>query len=114
VHALGALRASIVDMDSWYCDRDVTRYITPNKHYSLSCTKFSNPETIMLGKKNVLMQTYSQGMINVQMFHNGMWHDATLKIVWYMPDAGAHLFSVKAAAKNGYSTTLNEKSYSQR
>jgi len=26
-----------------------------------------------------------------------------------MPDAGTHLFSVKAAAQNGYSTTLNEK-----
>ena len=26
-----------------------------------------------------------------------------------MPDASAHLFSVKAAAQNGYSTTLNEK-----
>jgi hypothetical protein len=26
-----------------------------------------------------------------------------------VPDASAHLFSVKAAAQNGYSTTLNEK-----
>jgi hypothetical protein len=26
-----------------------------------------------------------------------------------MPDANTHLFSVKAAAQNGYSTTLNEK-----
>jgi hypothetical protein len=28
--------------------------------------KFANPETIVLGKKNVLMQAYGQGMINVQ------------------------------------------------
>jgi len=27
----------------------------------------------------------------------------------YVPDASVHLFSVKAAAPNGYSTTLNEK-----
>ena len=26
-----------------------------------------------------------------------------------MPFASAHLFSIKAAAQNGYSTTLNEK-----
>jgi len=26
-----------------------------------------------------------------------------------VPDANAHLFSIKAAAQNGYSTTLNEK-----
>jgi len=48
-------------------------------------------------------------MMNVQMFHSGMWHDAVLKNVWYVPDASAHLFSVKAAAQNVYSTTLNEK-----
>jgi len=41
-------------------------------------------------------------MINVQMFHNGMWHDAILKNVWYVPDAGV-------ATQNSYSTTLNEK-----
>ena len=43
------------------------------------------------------------------MFHNGRWYDAILKNCWYVPDASAHLFSVKAVAKNGYSTTLNEK-----
>ena len=43
------------------------------------------------------------------MVHNSMWHDATLKNVWYVPDASARLFSVTTAAQNGYSTTLNEK-----
>jgi hypothetical protein len=34
-----------------------------------------------------------------------------MKDIWYVPDASAHLlvFSVKAAAQNGNSTTLNEK-----
>ena len=32
-----------------------------------------------------------------------------MKNVWYVPVASAHLFSVKAATQNGYSTTLNEK-----
>jgi len=109
VHAMGASGASIVDADSWYCDSGATRHITPSKHYYVSYTKFSNPETVVLGRKNVLMQTYGEGMINVQMFHNGRWHDAILKNVQYMPDASTHLFSIKAAAQNGYSTTLNEK-----
>jgi hypothetical protein len=43
------------------------------------------------------------------MFYNGIWHDAILKTVWYVPDASARLSFVKAAAQNGYSTTLNEK-----
>jgi hypothetical protein len=33
VHVMGALRASIVDVGSWYCDSDATRHITPSKHY---------------------------------------------------------------------------------
>ena len=98
-----------MNVDSWYCDSGATPHITPDRHYFVSYTKFSNPEKIILGKKNVLMQAYSQGMINVQMFHNGKWHGAILKNVWYMPDASTHLFSVKAAAQNGYSTTMNEK-----
>ena len=74
-----ASRASIVNADSWYCNSVATRHITPSKHYLLSYTKFANPETIVLGKKIVLMQAYGDGMINVQMFHNGRWHDAILK-----------------------------------
>jgi len=55
------------------------------------------------------MQAYGEGMINIQMFHNGRWHDAILKNIWYIPDASAHLFFLKAATQNSYSTTLNEK-----
>jgi len=109
MHVMGASRANSMDADSWHCDSGATRHITQNKQYFVSYTKFANPETIILGKKNVLMQAYSQNMINVQMFHNGVWHDAILKDVWYVPDASVQLFSVKAAAPNGYSTTLNEK-----
>ena len=98
VHVMGASRASIVDTDSWYCQSGASRHIALNKHYFVSHTKFANPETIVLGKKNVLIQEYSWGMTNIQMFHNGMWHDTTLKNVWYLPDASAHLFFVKTAA----------------
>lgn len=58
VHVMGASRANSVDTDSWYCDSSATQHIMPNKRYFLSYKKFTNPETIMLGKKNVLMQTY--------------------------------------------------------
>jgi hypothetical protein len=108
-HVMGASTGSAVDADSWYCDSGATKHITPSKHHFVSYTKFASPETIVLGKKNVLMQAYGHGMINVQMFHNGRWHDAILKDVWYVPDASTRLFSVQAAAQNGYSTTLNKK-----
>ena len=57
VHVMGASRASIVDADSWYCDSGATLHITPNKHYFVLYTLFANPETIVLGKKYMLMQT---------------------------------------------------------
>jgi hypothetical protein len=103
-----ASRASFVDANSWYCDIGATRHITPSKSYFVLYTKFASPETVVFGKKNVLMQEYGQGMINVQMIHNGRWNDAVLKNVWYVSNASAHLFSVKAAAQNGYSSTTFE------
>ena len=63
VHIMGTSRASSVEADSWYCDSGATRHIMPNKHYFVSYTKFANPETFVIGKKNVLMQAYGQGMI---------------------------------------------------
>jgi len=107
-HVMGASRANSVDAHSWYCDSSVTRHIMLNKQYFFSYTKYAIPETIVLGKKNVLMQAYSQGLINIQMFHNGVWHDAIVIEVWYVPDASAHLYFVKTATQNGYSTSLNE------
>jgi len=76
---------------------------------TLSYTKLANPGTIVLSNKNMLLQAYTQDIINVQTFHNGVWQDARLKDVLYGPDASVHLFTVKAETENGYSTTLNEK-----
>ena len=56
VHVVGASRTGIVDADSRYCDSGATWHITPNQHYFVSYTKFAIPETIVLDKKNVLMQ----------------------------------------------------------
>jgi hypothetical protein len=78
-HLMGASRASSVGSDNWYCDSSATRHFTPNIRYFVSYTKFAYLETIVLGKKNVLMQAYNQGIINAQTFHNGICQDATLK-----------------------------------
>ena len=56
MHVMGASRANSVDAGTWHCDSGATRHITQNKQYFVSYTKFANPETIVLGKKNVLMR----------------------------------------------------------
>jgi hypothetical protein len=53
-----------VDENSWYCDSGSTQYIKPKQQYFASYTKFVIPETIVLGKENVLMESYGQGVIN--------------------------------------------------
>jgi hypothetical protein len=63
----------------------------------------------VFSNKNMLLQAYTQDIINVQTFHNGVWQDARLKDVLYGRDASVYLFSLKAVTQNGYSTTLNEK-----
>jgi hypothetical protein len=62
----------------------------------------NSPFLIVLGKKNVLMQAYGQSTINVQMFHNGAWHDAMLKGV------GMCHMQTRTYSQSS-STTLNEK-----
>ena len=100
VHVMGASRASSVDADTWYCDSGATRHITPNRNYFVIykiCQSWNN----RAWQEKCADASIGQGTINVQMFHNGIWHDAILKNVRYVPDASAHLFSVKAAAQNG-------------
>ena len=109
LHIMRDSSANILEADSLYCDSGAIRHITPNKYYFVSYTKFPNSETTVLSNKNVLMQAYGQGIINVQSFHNGVCHGAKLKDVFNVQDVSVHLFSVKAAAKNGYITTLKEK-----
>lgn len=98
-----------INADSWCCDSGASRHITPSKQYFASYKKFAVPEIISLGKRDATMQAYRKGTVNVQTYYHGIWHDATLKEVWYVPDASTHLFSVKAAARNGFMTIMDDK-----
>lgn len=106
---MGASAGTSINVDNWCCDSGASRHITPSKQYFASYKKFAVPEIISLGRKNATMQAFGKGTVNVQMYYYGNWHDATLKDVWYVPDASTHLFSVKAAARNGFVTTMDNR-----
>lgn len=108
-YSLGASNNINVNADSWCCDSGASRHITPSKQYFISYTKFTIPEIISLGRKDATMQAYGKGTVNIQVYLRGRWYDAKLKEVWYVPDASTHLFSVKAAARNGFITTMDDK-----
>lgn len=109
VYSFGAAADGCIKPDQWYCDSGASKHITPNKLYFESYTKFAVSELICLGKQNVTMKAYGQGTVRVQMLLNKEWQDAILKDVWYVPDASAHLFSVKAAAQNNFTTTMDDR-----
>lgn len=109
-YSFGAATDGCIKPDHWYCDSGASRHITPNKLYFESYTKFTVPELICLGKQNVTMKAHGQGIVRVQMFLNEEWQDAILKNVWYVPDASANLFSVKAAARNNFTITMDDRS----
>lgn len=58
--------------DSWYCNSGASRHTTSKTPYFFWYEKFATTETILLGKKNVLMKACSQGTVKIQMFYNGM------------------------------------------
>jgi len=74
-HVMGVSTASSVDADNWYRDSGETQHMRPNKHY------LHHTQNLLILKRSCLARktAYGQGMINVQMFHKGMWHDTTLK-----------------------------------
>ena len=107
--SLNATMKNLLRQNQWYCDSGASRHITPNKSHFESYSRFDEPEVICLGKQDVTMKAYGKGNIKIQASIDGVWEDATLKEVWYVPDACAQLFSVKAAARNGFTTTMNDK-----
>ncbi|KAK9708850.1 hypothetical protein QE152_g26951 [Popillia japonica] len=56
------------------------------------------------------MHAYGQGTTKIQIRRHNTWDSAEMKNALYVPDVSGHLFSVKAAPLNGYSTTLDNES----
>ncbi|KAK9701935.1 Zinc knuckle [Popillia japonica] len=90
---MGASTGNYIDANMWYCDSGATKHITPNKQNFISYSEFSVPEVISLGKQEVIMHAYGQGMIKIQIRRDNTWDSAEMRNVLYVPDASANLFS---------------------
>ena len=106
----GASADNCIEVDKWYCDSGATNHITANKQYFMSYTKFALPEQILLGKRGTSMLAHGHGTVKIQMYVDNAWKNAELQNVYYVPEASVHLFSVKAAARKGFCTILDDKS----
>ncbi len=109
---MGTSVDNFIEADKWYGDSGATNHIASNKQYFTSYEKFAVPEKISLGKRGVNMLAHGQGSVNIQVRLNNAWSNAVLKNVLYVPEASSYLFSVKAAARKGLSTRLDDRSVS--
>ncbi|XP_023229252.1 uncharacterized protein LOC111629572 [Centruroides sculpturatus] len=109
-HVMGMSIGNYIDANKWYCDSGATKHITPNKQYFESYREFVVPEVKSLGKQGVSMYAHGQRTIRIQVRRNNTWYNVEMKNVFYVPDATGHLFSVKAAASNGYRIVTDDRS----
>ena len=93
-------------------DSGATSHLTPRKDYFRSLKMFDRPRKIWLGKKGQFMEAVGIGDIDIEAWCNGEWTEAELLEVWYVPEAGASLLSVKALSKRGKYVYMDENKVS--
>jgi hypothetical protein len=62
----------------------------------------------LLADKGTILACVS-GCVNVEMLVEGKWCPGYLEDVWYVPDIGRHLFSVRSVAEHGISVIIKCK-----
>ncbi|XP_018495349.1 uncharacterized protein LOC108864357 [Galendromus occidentalis] len=103
-----------IKADRWYCDSGASRHLTWNRRFFLSYTEFAQPQRISLGKKDVSMLAHGEGFVEVIFDNQDNDVVATLNNVLFVPDATAHLLSVRAAGERGMVTVIDKESVSIR
>jgi hypothetical protein len=94
-------------VDTWVCDSGASHHMTSNKQYFTTYNRFLTPVNVSLANKSQIC-AYGAGRINVLVLTHGKWCHGYLENVWYVPDIGRHLFSVRSATEHG---TVNSRFY---
>ncbi|XP_049813955.1 uncharacterized protein LOC126260663 [Schistocerca nitens] len=109
-HVFGASVNNSFEVNCWYCDSGATNHIAANEQNFVSDTKFAVPEKISIGKTGVSMLDHGQETVKIQIQLKKSTKNSELREVLYVPEASAHLFSVKAVGRRGFFMRLNDKS----
>src|SRR5262249_37242136 len=92
----------------WYTDSGATQHMS-DQRWMFSTFEDVKPGTwpvYGIGKENQSLQVCGRGNINIRTFADGIWHDATIYDVLYVPNLGGNLFSVGIAADRGISSNF--------
>ena len=73
---------------------------TTNKQYIATYNWFLALVKISLANEGTILACGS-GHVNVEMLVEGKWCPGYLENVWYIPDIGRHLYSVRSVAEHG-------------
>lgn len=87
----------------WFADSGASQHMTDQRHLFSSfgaVTTGVRPVT-GIGTNNEPLQVKGSGEIKIRSRIDGVWHDGKLSNVLYVPNIGANLFSIGAAADSG-------------
>ena len=107
------VNTNFVSNDDWISDSGATNHMTANKQHFATYEKFPIPQPIETANKSCIL-AYGCGSVNVEVYTGKKWSSAMLKDVWYVPDVGRQLFSVRQATKHGNEVTYDSDSVNIR
>lgn len=101
-----SVNTDFVSIDSWISDSGATNHMTANKQHFATFEKFPIPQPVETANKSCIF-AYGSGSVNVDVCIGKKWSSATLIDVWYVPDVGRQLFSIRQATKHGNEVTYD-------
>ena len=101
----------ITSTECWFADSGATQHMTDQRSIFKSFNPIDYKWPVQgIGKNNAPLQVEGMGNIHVECYVDGNWNTAILYDVLYVPNLGANLFSIRAAASKGVSASFNEES----
>lgn len=80
--------------------------MSANKQH-FSTLEFPKPQRVKTAGNEVIL-AYGSGRFDIEVLINGKWSSATMKNVWYVPDA-QQLFAIRKAAEHRNEITFDNE-----
>ena len=81
--------------NSWIIDSGATQHMTYQRECLSDYVEFKNPATVSMGDDHVIL-AHGKGVYRLKAYIDGCEQSIALQNVWYLPELGKNLLSVKA------------------
>ncbi|KAL7306915.1 hypothetical protein TKK_0001074 [Trichogramma kaykai] len=94
------VNSDLVSSEAWISDSGATNHMSANRQHFATYAPFPIPQRVETANMNIIL-AYGCGNVDVQVLVDNKWLNAQLTDVWYVPEVGHQLFSVRQATKYG-------------